>query len=119
MSVTHDEVKQAISAGLLSFPITDCDARGRFDADSYRQRPEWFISHEASAVCVAGGIGEFFNLSQDDFREVVRLPVIASAGFSVATGSVRAPFEMPSQEARHQPESRWESLDDCKTHNKP
>lgn len=99
MTFTHEDVKQAISDGLLSFPITDFDAEGRFDAESYRQRLEWFISHEISAVFVAGGTGEFFNLSQDEFREIVRLavkvvdgklPVIASAGLSVATGSAFA-----------------------------
>lgn len=99
MSFTREEVKKAISDGLLSFPITDFDAEGRFDAESYHQRLEWFISNEISAVFVAGGTGEFFNLSQDEFREIVRLavkvvdgklPVIASAGLSVATGSALA-----------------------------
>ncbi|MFG6176725.1 5-dehydro-4-deoxyglucarate dehydratase [Halomonas sp. THAF12] len=99
MSFTREEVKKAISDGLLSFPVTDFDAEGRFDAESYRRRLEWFISHEISAVFVAGGTGEFFNLSQDEFREIVRLavktvdgklPVIASAGLSVATGSAFA-----------------------------
>ncbi|MDT8895322.1 5-dehydro-4-deoxyglucarate dehydratase [Halomonas sp. I1] len=99
MTFTREDVKKAISDGLLSFPITDFDAEGRFDAESYRHRLEWFISHEISAVFVAGGTGEFFNLSQDEFREIVRLavevvdgklPVIASAGLSVATGSAFA-----------------------------
>ncbi len=96
MKFQHQDVKQAISEGLLSFPVTDFDANGRFDAESYRQRLEWFISHEISAVFVAGGTGEFFNLSVDEFREIVRLavkivdgklPVIASAGLSVEAGS--------------------------------
>lgn len=99
MSFTREEVKKAISDGLLSFPVTDFDDQGRFDTASYRQRLEWFISHEISAVFVAGGTGEFFNLSQEEFREIVRLavqtvdgklPVIASAGLSVAAGSAFA-----------------------------
>ncbi|ALM51764.1 5-dehydro-4-deoxyglucarate dehydratase [Halomonas huangheensis] len=99
MSFTRDDVKKAVGDGLLSFPVTDFDAEGRFDADSYRERLKWFISHEISAVFVAGGTGEFFNLSMDEFREVVRLavktvdgklPVIASAGLSVASGSAFA-----------------------------
>tara|TARA_B100001179_G_C18602310_1_gene411225 strand:- start:1787 stop:2704 length:918 start_codon:yes stop_codon:yes gene_type:complete len=93
---SHAQVKQAISDGLLSFPVTDFDAEGRFDAESYRARLEWFISHKISAVFVAGGTGEFFSLSLEEFRAIVRLavevvdgklPVIASAGLSVATGS--------------------------------
>nr|WP_300305893.1 5-dehydro-4-deoxyglucarate dehydratase [Halomonas sp.] len=99
MSFTREQVKKAIGDGLLSFPVTDFDDQGRFDADSYHKRLEWFISHDISAVFVAGGTGEFFSLSVDDYREVVRLavktvagkiPVIASAGLSVATGSTFA-----------------------------
>lgn len=95
MKFTHEDVKKAISDGLLSFPVTDFDAEGRFDAKSYRSRLGWFTSHDISAVFVAGGTGEFFSLSLEEFREVVRiavevvdgkLPVIASAGLNVATG---------------------------------
>ncbi|MDN3520456.1 5-dehydro-4-deoxyglucarate dehydratase [Halomonas ramblicola] len=99
MKFSKDEVKQALGDGLLSFPITDFDQEGRFDAESYRRRLEWFISHDISAVFVAGGTGEFFNLSLDEFRAIVRvaveavdgkLPVIASAGLSVESGKAFA-----------------------------
>ncbi|WP_422666842.1 5-dehydro-4-deoxyglucarate dehydratase [Billgrantia desiderata] len=92
-------VVHAVGDGLLSFPITDFDSEGRFDAESYRRRLEWFISHDISAVFVAGGTGEFFNLSLDEYREIVRvavnavdgkLPVIASAGLSVESGKAFA-----------------------------
>ncbi|MDI5984459.1 5-dehydro-4-deoxyglucarate dehydratase [Halomonas sp. M4R5S39] len=95
MKFSREAVVKAIGDGLLSFPITDFDQEGRFDAESYRRRLEWFISHDISAVFVAGGTGEFFNLSLDEFREIVRvavetvdgkLPVIASAGLSVESG---------------------------------
>ncbi|MCE8018592.1 5-dehydro-4-deoxyglucarate dehydratase [Halomonas sp. MCCC 1A11036] len=99
MKFSPTAVKQAVGDGLLSFPITDFDSAGRFDAESYRRRLEWFISHEISAVFVAGGTGEFFNLSLEEFREVVatavevvdgKLPVIASAGLSVESGKAFA-----------------------------
>lgn len=99
MTFSREAVTKAIGDGLLSFPITDFDSQGRFDEASYRKRLEWFISHEISAVFVAGGTGEFFNLSLEEYREIVRvavevidgrLPVIASAGLSVATGSAFA-----------------------------
>lgn len=99
MTFSREAVVQAVSDGLLSFPITDFDNRGRFDAESYRSRLEWFISHEISAVFVAGGTGEFFSLTLDEYREIVRiavatvdgkLPVIASAGLSVESGKVFA-----------------------------
>ncbi|WP_177223457.1 dihydrodipicolinate synthase family protein, partial [Modicisalibacter xianhensis] len=99
MNFTRDDVRKAVGDGLLSFPITDFDANGNFDPDSYRQRLEWFISHDISAVFVAGGTGEFFNLTLDEFRDIVslavetvdgKLPVIASAGLSVGSGKAFA-----------------------------
>ncbi|QOR37091.1 5-dehydro-4-deoxyglucarate dehydratase [Billgrantia diversa] len=99
MEFSRAAVMRAVGDGLLSFPITDFDTDGRFDADSYRRRLEWFVSYDISAVFVAGGTGEFFNLSLDEYRDVVRvavetvggkLPVIASAGLSVASGKAFA-----------------------------
>ncbi|MDQ7734714.1 5-dehydro-4-deoxyglucarate dehydratase [Halomonas sp. SpR1] len=99
MKSSKEQVVQAIGDGLLSFPITDFDSQGRFDKESYRKRLEWFISHDISAVFVAGGTGEFFNLTLDEFREVValavevvdgKMPVIASAGLSVESGKAFA-----------------------------
>ncbi len=96
---SNQAVKRAVGDGLLSFPITDFDEQGRFDEASYRERLAWFIGHDISAVFVAGGTGEFFNLSFDEFRRVVKaavevvdgkLPVIASAGLSVETGKAFA-----------------------------
>ncbi|MDQ7727748.1 5-dehydro-4-deoxyglucarate dehydratase [Halomonas sp. SpR8] len=99
MKSSKEQVVQAIGDGLLSFPITDFDSQGKFDKESYRKRLEWFISHDISAVFVAGGTGEFFNLTLDEFREVValavevvdgKIPVIASAGLSVESGKAFA-----------------------------
>ncbi|MGQ4877970.1 5-dehydro-4-deoxyglucarate dehydratase [Billgrantia sp. LNSP4103-1] len=99
MKFSRAAVVEAVGDGLLSFPITDFDSEGRFDAKSYRRRLEWFIRHEISAVFVAGGTGEFFNLTLAEFREIVRvavetvdgkLPVIASAGLSIESGKAFA-----------------------------
>lgn len=99
MTFSREAVTNAIGDGLLSFPITDFDSQGRFDEASYRKRLEWFISHNISAVFVAGGTGEFFSLSLEEFRHVVqvavevidgKLPVIASAGLSVESGKAFA-----------------------------
>ncbi|WP_263433982.1 5-dehydro-4-deoxyglucarate dehydratase [Chromohalobacter israelensis] len=96
---SKEQTVAAIGDGLLSFPVTDFDAAGRFDAASYRKRLEWFVSHDVSAVFVAGGTGEFFNLSLEEFGDVVRtavdviggrVPIIASAGLSVESGKAFA-----------------------------
>ncbi|PCF94294.1 5-dehydro-4-deoxyglucarate dehydratase [Vreelandella nigrificans] len=99
MHFSREQTLASISNGLLSFPVTDFDSLGRFDRESYQARLKWFVSHEISAVFVAGGTGEFFNLSLDDFRDVVttavetiggQLPVIASAGQSVEMAKAHA-----------------------------
>jgi len=85
-------IREALSDGLLSFPITDLDEGGNFDVESYSARLRWFTSKDISAVFVAGGTGEFFSLSQDEYRQIVqtastiigdKVPVIASVGRSI------------------------------------
>lgn len=91
MNFSKEELKTSITDGLLSFPVTDFDTNGKFDAESYRKRLLWLKGYEVSALFVAGGTGEFFNLSLDEFREIVKVavdtigghvPIIASAGQS-------------------------------------
>ncbi|MBU9427584.1 dihydrodipicolinate synthase family protein, partial [Burkholderia gladioli] len=59
---TPQELKQIISEGLLSFPVTDFDAEGNFRPSTYVERLEWLAPYGASALFVAGGTGEFFSL---------------------------------------------------------
>lgn len=88
----YQAIRNALSDGLLSFPITDMDQAGNFQAKSYAERLEWFTSQEISTVFVAGGTGEFFSLSQDEYVQIVnkataivkgKMPVIASVGRSI------------------------------------
>ena len=83
------ELKATLSAGLLSFPVTDFDAAGNFRAASYVRRLEWLAPYGASALFAAGGTGEFFSLSPDEYPEIVRaavetcrgrVPILAGAG---------------------------------------
>src|SRR5436305_14883125 len=67
---TPQELKQIISEGLLSFPITDFDAQGNFRPDTYIERLEWLAPYGASALFAAGGTGEFFSLTQQDYSNV-------------------------------------------------
>ena len=86
---TPQDVKHILSSGLLSFPITDFDAHGDFRPDTYRNRLEWLSSYGASALFAAGGTGEFFSLTPEDYTQVVRVaveschgrvPILAGAG---------------------------------------
>ena len=93
MALSIDNIRSSLSDGLLSFPITDFDENGKFQANTYKQRIEWFIEHDVSSVFVAGGTGEFFSLDLEEYKQICkiavdtvagRVPVIASAGRSVA-----------------------------------
>ena len=78
-----------MSAGLLSFPITDFDAAGDFCAATYVKRLEWLMPYGATVLFAAGGTGEFFSLTAQDYSAVIRtavttcrdgVPIIAGAG---------------------------------------
>lgn len=86
---TPQDVKQILSSGLLSFPITDFDEQGDFKPDTYAQRLEWLAPYGATALFVAGGTGEFFSLTPEDYTQVVKVavetcrgkvPILAGAG---------------------------------------
>ena len=87
--MTPQELKQTMSAGLLSFPVTDFDAAGEFRPDTYARRLEWLMPYGATVLFAAGGTGEFFSLTAQDDSAVVRtavetcrggVPIIAGAG---------------------------------------
>ena len=86
------QIKSSLEDGLLSFPVTDFNDKGQFNPTSYEQRLEWFVEHKVSSVFVAGGTGEFFSLSANEYDQIVRLasrtvagrvPVISSVGRSI------------------------------------
>jgi 5-dehydro-4-deoxyglucarate dehydratase len=87
--MTPLELKKTMSTGLLSFPVTDFDAAGDFRADTYARRLEWLMPYGATVLFAAGGTGEFFSLTAQDYSAVVGtavqtckngVPIIAGAG---------------------------------------
>jgi 5-dehydro-4-deoxyglucarate dehydratase len=87
MSPQH--LKTIIGSGLLSFPLTDFDAQGDFDAAGYARRLEWLAPYGATALFAAGGTGEFFSLTGDEYPRIIKtavdtcrgkVPIIAGAG---------------------------------------
>jgi 5-dehydro-4-deoxyglucarate dehydratase len=86
------KIKTALEEGLLSFPITDFNSKGEFNADTFADRVAWFVSHDVSSIFVAGGTGEFFSLSAKEYEKIInisvktaaeRVPVISSVGRSI------------------------------------
>jgi 5-dehydro-4-deoxyglucarate dehydratase len=85
----YQDLKTIMSSGLLSFPLTDFDAHGDFNAKGYAERLEWLAPYGASALFAAGGTGEFFSLTGDEYPAIIKtavdtcrgvVPIIAGAG---------------------------------------
>lgn len=92
MAIALSDIKASLQDGLLSFPITDMAQDGSLQLDSFAERVETFVQHNVSSVFVAGGTGEFFSLSQAEYKEIIntstgvvknRVPVISSMGRSI------------------------------------
>jgi 5-dehydro-4-deoxyglucarate dehydratase len=87
--MSPQDLKQALSSGLLSFPLTDFDSELRFDPKGYAGRLEWLMPYGATVLFAAGGTGEFFSLEPGEFAQVIktaadtcrgRVPIVAGAG---------------------------------------
>jgi 5-dehydro-4-deoxyglucarate dehydratase len=92
--MSPEELKRALPRGLLSFPLTDFDAGGGFDSKASARRLDWLLRYPAAAVFSAGGAGEFFSLTADEYSNVLRIavqccagkvPVLGAAGFGTRT----------------------------------
>lgn len=74
------ELKSILSSGLLSFPITDFDQQGDFNRDGYVRRLEWLAPYGATALFAAGGTGEFFSLTSQEYPDIIKTAVDTCAG---------------------------------------
>ncbi|SFN45204.1 5-dehydro-4-deoxyglucarate dehydratase [Variovorax sp. OV329] len=83
------ELKTIMGSGLLSFPLTDFDSNGDFDKKGYIERLEWLAPYGATALFAAGGTGEFFSLTGEEYPEIIqtavdtcrgKVPIIAGTG---------------------------------------
>ncbi|MBV2180988.1 MAG: 5-dehydro-4-deoxyglucarate dehydratase [Castellaniella sp.] len=87
--ISCQELKEIMNDGLLSFPVTDFKDNGDFDPKGYQARLEWLMPYGARALFAAGGTGEYFSLTLDDYSKVVETavktcrdhtPILAGAG---------------------------------------
>ena len=99
MHYTPQDLKQVMSSGLLSFPVTDFDAQGDFNAHGYAARLEWLAPYGASALFAAGGTGEYFSLYGEEYGQIIqtavdtckgKVPIIAGAGGPTRTAIAHA-----------------------------
>jgi 5-dehydro-4-deoxyglucarate dehydratase len=91
--MSPDEFAKKIGAGLLSFPVTHFTDALAFDERAYREHIDWLLEHKPAGLFAAGGTGEFFSLTLEEFSTVVsaaveqtnhRVPVVAGCGYGTA-----------------------------------
>ena len=87
------EMAKKIGEGLLSFPVTHFTKDFAFDEGPYRQHIAWLLEHNPAGLFAAGGTGEFFSLTLEEFAKVIvaavretagRVPVLAGCGYGTA-----------------------------------
>lgn len=89
MAMDPNELKAALGAGLLSFPVTPFNADDRFNRRVYEEHVGWLSSFGASVLFAAGGTGEFFSLAPEEVPDVVRAakasagrtPIVSGCGY--------------------------------------
>jgi len=91
--MSPEELAKALGAGLLSFPVTHFTDAYAFDEGPYRKHIEWLLEYKPAGLFAAGGTGEFFSLTLEEFTAVVaaavqqtkqRVPVVAGCGYGTA-----------------------------------
>lgn len=80
-TLTPNDLKKALGAGLLSFPVTPFDDDGKFRQAPYEEHLDWLSGFGATALFAAGGTGEFFSLAPSE------VPTIVSAAKASANGT--------------------------------
>lgn len=93
IQTSNEEFAKKVGAGLLSFPVTHFNDAYEFDEAPYREHLEWLLQHKPAGLFAAGGTGEFFSLTLEEFSKVVsaavqqtnrRVPVVAGCGYGTA-----------------------------------
>src|SRR5580698_10433457 len=91
--MSPEEFAKKIGAGLLSFPVTHFTDTYAFDEGPYREHLDWLLEYKPAGLFAAGGTGEFFSLTLEEFSRVVaaavaqtaqRVPVVAGCGYGTA-----------------------------------
>ena len=89
--MNHNTLRQKLSAGVVSFPVTTFKPDLPLDLEGYRANLRFIIKHPVCSVVAAAGTGELYSLSPAEHRAVVqatveevkgRVPVIAGTGFN-------------------------------------
>ena len=71
------DLKARLACGLLGFPLTDFDVDGNFAAQPFGERVRDLSDQGCAALFIAGGAGEFFSLTREEYGAVLETAVAA------------------------------------------
>jgi 5-dehydro-4-deoxyglucarate dehydratase len=89
-------LRSGMEQGVLSFPLTPFDQDGEIDVPAFREHVRQQLDAGPGAIFPCCGTGEFFSLSEDEYRTLMRAaveetdgrgPVVAGAGYGWAQAS--------------------------------
>ncbi|MFL5519254.1 MAG: dihydrodipicolinate synthase family protein, partial [Gemmatimonadales bacterium] len=72
---TVRRLREGMTRGVLSFPLTSFHDDGSLDPDGLRAHLAAQVATAPGAVFPACGTGEFFSLDEDEYRQVVTAAV--------------------------------------------
>ena len=87
------QLRTSLENGVIAFPITPFDDELKLDLDGLRSNLEYLLQYDFKAIVAAGGTGEMYSLSLEEYKQVVDLTVevvgdrstiLAGAGFGYA-----------------------------------
>ena len=88
-----NDLRKSLENGVIAFPVTPFKDDLRLDLDGFRQNLRRLREYDFRAIVAAGGTGEMYSLSIEEYRQVVeatveevsgKTTVIAGAGFGYA-----------------------------------
>jgi 5-dehydro-4-deoxyglucarate dehydratase len=97
--LTPTALRDAVSSGVIGFPVTPFGSDGALDLDGLRRNVDAMAGHGFCALVAAGGTGELYSLDAAEHRAVVqatveaargRMPIIAGAGGSLGAAREQA-----------------------------
>lgn len=86
MAIDPQELKVALGAGLLSFPVTPFGKDGEFNEKPYHDHVSWLSGFDATVLFAAGGTGEFFSLAPEEVATVVKAAKSAAGSTPIVSG---------------------------------
>jgi 5-dehydro-4-deoxyglucarate dehydratase len=83
-------LREGLTQGVLSFPLTSFDKSGAVDLEGYREHVRAQVAAEPGALFACCGTGEFFSLAEDEYAALIavakeeargRCPIVAGVGY--------------------------------------